>query len=341
MYMENYALVQYQQGNSEKAIETLVKYLPMIKGVGDYETFVQASTTLSSMLIEEKQFERASLYITQGLKVAEDHHFPVEKCEIVLNLSKVLWLQKKFGEALQYGEEAYFCASNRSDYQQQMKAAKNLLSVYLANRDHEKARELFPVYNELIERHFDTEEHKTYAKLEAEYQTRRKEAENNLLKAQQLKNEAKIKEQRNFGWTFLLIGLLAAVGAFYAYYIQHTQKDLLEKKVEERTKALHESYSNLEQSNEELARSNEELERFAYIASHDLKQPLNTVISFSNLLNKQLNGASDGHTKSYLNFIINGGNQMKQLIEDILEYSTLSEEKGKPQLIDLNHLVIR
>jgi len=81
------------------------------------------------------------------------------------------------------------------------------------------------------------------------------------------------------------------------------------------------------------------LERFAYIASHDLKQPLNTVISFSGLLKKELLGTLDAKSSTYLNFVIKGGDRMKTLIEDILEYSKLSQEKREPQVIDLNLLV--
>lgn len=136
-----------------------------------------------------------------------------------------------------------------------------------------------------------------------------------------------------------MLGFLATGGALFAYRIKRTQNDLLEEKVKERTKALNESYQKLERSNQELERSNEELERFAYIASHDLKQPLNTVISFSGLLNRELEGTLNTKGSSYLNFIVKGASQMKNLIEAILEYSKLSQEKREPQVIDLNLLV--
>jgi len=332
MYMENYALVQHKQGKVDEAIETLIKYMPMTKSIGDYQTFIQATTTLSDIFIEEQKFDEADIYIEQGMEVAEQYNLSVYKCEITINHSKVLLAKKRFAEAQKFGEEAYYSAKNRLEYQQQMRAAKNLLSIYLANQDARKAKELFPIYQDLMERHFDTERQKTYASLEAQYQ-------NKILKSQQSENESTIKVQRVLGLSILLLSLSVIGGILYAYRTKRTQNNLLEKKVEERTKALNESYQKLERSNQDLERSNEELERFAYIASHDLKQPLNTVISFSALLDKQLNGTLDTKSNTYLKYVIKGGNQMKQLVEDILEYSKLNQEKRESQVIDLNVLV--
>jgi len=333
MYMPGYALVQYKQGQTEKAIGTIIKYLPMLKAIGDYQTFAQSITSLSDILIQEQQFDRADAYLKEGLLFIEQHHFPAQKCELTLNRSIVLLNKKELKEALRLGKNAFECSADND--QLQMKAAKNLLNIYLSTKNTAKAKELFPIYNELMERHFNTEQQKTYAILQVE----KKDADNALLEIQQLENKATIKVQRILAWSILLLSLLVTGGALYAYRIKRTQNDLLEGKVSERTKALNESYQKLERSNQELERSNEELERFAYIASHDLKQPINTIISFSDLLKKELTSSEDSKSSTYLGFIIKGANQMKTLIEDILEYSKLSQEKKAPHAIDLNLIV--
>ncbi len=339
MYMADYAFAQYKEGEVKEAVKTIIKYLPTTKAIGDYQTFARATRFLSDIFIEEQQFDKAAHYIEQGLQISEEYNFPLQKCQLMLNRSRVLMEQKKLVEALEAGEYAYDCAEERMVHLQQMKAAKHLVGIYLANQDISKAQELFPVYNELSERHFNTEQQEVRAILEAQYQNRQKEAENAHLKTQKLKNEETIKVQRILGGFILLLTLWAAGGAWFAYYIKRTQNALLEQKVEERTKALSEANQELEHSNQKLEKSNEELERFAYIASHDLKQPLNTVISFSQLLHKELEDTASKSTQDYLDFIMNSSNQMKRLIEDILEYSKLSEQKRAPQIIDLNVLV--
>ena len=86
----------------------------------------------------------------------------------------------------------------------------------------------------------------------------------------------------------------------------------------------------LQKKNEELKRSNEDLERFAYATSHDLQSPLRKTIQFSQLLKRRHAENLDQTGHEYLDFIIENGHQMSQLISDILEYSRVARQR--PQL---------
>lgn len=77
---------------------------------------------------------------------------------------------------------------------------------------------------------------------------------------------------------------------------------------------------------EELLRSNEELERFAYIASHDLQEPLRMVSNFTGLLNEEYGAKLDKQGRQYMNFVIEASNRMHELISDLLEYSRVGQE---------------
>lgn len=91
----------------------------------------------------------------------------------------------------------------------------------------------------------------------------------------------------------------------------------------------------------QLADSNAELERFAYIASHDLQEPLRTVRSFLQLLKKQCEGKLDEQATQYIDFAVDGAERMKQLIVDLLEYSRLGLIPEKFELVDMSSLVQR
>jgi light-regulated signal transduction histidine kinase (bacteriophytochrome) len=86
----------------------------------------------------------------------------------------------------------------------------------------------------------------------------------------------------------------------------------------------------LEEKVQELKRSNMDLERFAFVASHDLQEPLRMVTSFSQLLARRFKGQLDKQADEYLEYIQTGTNRMAALIDDLLSYSQIvhSTEKG-------------
>ena len=90
----------------------------------------------------------------------------------------------------------------------------------------------------------------------------------------------------------------------------------LEMRIGERTQAL-------ERQARELKRSNEELEAFAYVASHDLQEPLRAIASYAQLLKSQLEGQLNQEADVYIGFVVDGATRMRALIKALLDYSRL------------------
>ncbi|WP_221091306.1 PAS domain S-box protein [Deinococcus aquaedulcis] len=103
----------------------------------------------------------------------------------------------------------------------------------------------------------------------------------------------------------------------------------LEERVAERT-------AELQQANRELARSNTELERFAFVASHDLQEPLRSIASFSELLDRRYGGRLDDQGRQYLGIVTRGAQRMKSLIDDLLVFSRLNAVHEPFTQVDMN-----
>jgi PAS domain S-box-containing protein len=147
-----------------------------------------------------------------------------------------------------------------------------------------------------------------------------------------------------------LIGINVDITELKKY--ESKQQNLL-KNEKELTSKLHISNQELEKANMELIHqqnvqnkliqkleiSNKELEQFAYVASHDLQEPLRMVTSFTQLLAMKYRSKLDSDADDYIDFIVEGSHRMKDLIDDLLAYSRLNTEKTEYQFNDLNQIV--
>jgi len=113
----------------------------------------------------------------------------------------------------------------------------------------------------------------------------------------------------------------------FVYYRAVTRKQLtreLQAQVNERTAVLRQNSKRLETQAEKLKESNAELERFAYIASHDLKTPLRNVTSFLGLIRRRLPVESRALVREYLDVALVNAHQMNELVTDVLEFSRIN-----------------
>ena len=107
-------------------------------------------------------------------------------------------------------------------------------------------------------------------------------------------------------------------------------RDTTEKKRTERE---------LKRKSEALARSNAELEQFAYIASHDMQEPLRMVHSYLRLLDRKYRGKLDQTADDYIAFAMDGAARMRQMIQDLLTYSRVSTHLAKPATVRMKDVV--
>jgi light-regulated signal transduction histidine kinase (bacteriophytochrome) len=90
---------------------------------------------------------------------------------------------------------------------------------------------------------------------------------------------------------------------------------------------------------EDLRRSNEDLQQFAYVASHDLQEPLRAIVSFSQLLEEKYNDKIDKDGKEFIHFITDGAKKMNILIKDLLSYSRITTHANPSKIVNLEKIL--
>jgi signal transduction histidine kinase len=149
-------------------------------------------------------------------------------------------------------------------------------------------------------------------------------------KNEQLENWLKTREEIVLrGQLTFLAGIVLNLFAFYLVYsaiqretTERSQAEMSLKKLNEDLEArVQERTAELQDANVNLLRSNQELEQFAYVASHDLQEPLRAVNSYAQLIARRYSGNLDAKGDKYLGYIMDGATRMQQLINDLLSFS--------------------
>lgn len=281
----------------------------------------------AAIQLDLKQYEEAEKYALSALELAIQQNRIKNKADIQNLLADIHLQQKQLVKAKKYLN----LAKNNTSITKNSKAKNHALWVnyYEHIGDFNNAFKCQTAFIQLTEELNKQDKNKAIANIEKGYELGKKQGEIDLLNEQNQKQRTLLQERNNLLLAVLLLSFLFSCLFIKLYLYKKKLNKTLELEVAERTKDL----INL---NKRLENTNEELKRFAFITSHDLKEPLRNIAGFLHLIEKNKSTLDKKETEEYISLAKSNAYQMHELIEDVLEFSQLDSRTEKIQEVDLN-----
>ena len=292
--------------------------------------------SLASIYLKTNKYELAERTALESITLFQRIGDKEGIADVTKILMKTYLASKHPDKAIQFINDNPTIYHNLANIQSNLEIIDLVIEAYVQQKNYKKVYEVGLDLKAIQDSLNLDKKMNLVSELEEKYQLKNKQIENRVLKMEQQKQAAIIKQQKRFNYSLLMVATLLTLLVFTgykAYFNKRKNNLLLEEKVAERTQAL-------KKSNLQLVQSNKELERFAFVASHDLREPLMNIISFTGLLQKKIDPINDPIVKDFMRFIHENANRMNHLILDTLAFTSLSDESVPLEAVDVNKVIL-
>ncbi|MEM9917963.1 MAG: tetratricopeptide repeat protein [Bacteroidota bacterium] len=328
-----------------KALKCFEECLVELKNTTDHWGVALTHLNIGDTHLRLKKYQQSYEHLDWGLAICEQYGFNDLKIDLIKTKADCLLAMGKTAEALKLAELGLALVQTGCSKPQQF------IDFYQTLSDvHEKAGNLpeafswMKRYVALKDSFFTIDREREIAQLEISFETQQKDAENSSLKEEKINQTLLIRQRTRIALITGVAVLFFMIITLQLYLARKKARSInlvLESMVKSRTDELEEINEELEQTNRELIHSNEELKRFAFIASHDLKEPLRNMGGFLSLIKKRLEVYDDDpDLMEYLQFVEKANYQMVDLVNNVLEYSRIgTKPKAWRELTQLQRIV--
>lgn len=283
-----------EQEAYERVKENCYRAIDLRNRTGVSEAFGYIYFLLGETHLAEGQLDSAEYYFQAGIALSQEQRDAKEAIDNTGGLMKVRIQQERYEEAIAYGEEIL-----ASHLRPDQPINEELATAYFAIGDHTKAYESL---RQGLERRDEEDDNSTNveiitALLEEQFrQVRETEVQS---------YEQQLTNQRLTLISLALLAILIVLSV--VFYLQSRSRGELKK------------------LNDSLAESNAALQQFAYITSHDLKEPIRNITSFSGLLDRNLRRQNhDAKDREFLEFIISNATVLREIVDSLQIFTKIS-----------------
>ena len=333
--LSNMGNVSMASENYDQAIEYYLKSNSIADSLGLKFGVMHSFAKLGSIYGKKNRWKTSFDYSQRAHLLAIELGQKTEIAKTAISLANSLNKQKDYRQAIEMGTKALVDIKDISSKATQSQIYKTLANSYQGIGEHEKAISYYNIYDAKRDSLIDQERVKMFAEIDMQYRVDKKDKENQSLKLTNQENQV-IIEQRTLidigiGLGLILLSLLT----LNLYMNNRRRKEnviQMEQKVKERTEHLN-------ATNKQLRKANEELESFAYIASHDLKEPLKNISNFTGLIQNKLDPKYIDQLKQPFHFIHLNVKQMETLIEGVLSFSIIGKNAADNEMKSFSTII--
>ena len=338
----NLGIISYEQGDFKKAQDHLEETLFLIQKLGSSPYLPETYYYLGKLAEKYGDTEEAFCYTRNAEASSIDISSLRLKYKSKLRLAELNMEDGLEKEALELAKNVYSWAKNHKDYEL-LGSACNMLANYSQRKLlFDKAYTYRTEEQIAKDSVLNAEKIKEITANRLKYQYEKKQAEQLAFQRIQEAEFQNKLDRESFVKRVLLVGLflfcLLMILLVRSNYLRRRTLDQLQKK-NETLRLIEQDLATKIQALEQYIDSNLQLENFAYMASHDLRAPLNTILSFSQLLNKSADNKLSGKEKEFVNFIVSGATHMDNLIQALLNFSQVDTEKLSLAPVEMSKLL--
>ena len=288
---------------------------------------------IGNIYFEEKALGQSKMYFEKTLALADEIQYTEMIALGLAHLAKISCEQEKFEEALEFADRANELLEDMGDVNAKSINLLNFAKLAHHSGDFETAILHLKEGIEISKKVRNEENEIACYRLLSTFFVEKKDFENafhyKMLYAE--KQEDYLKKQRN----------RQILDQEIKFVTQEKQQqiDALQKENQLQSMLL-QKQEEVERANEQLTQANEELKQFAYVASHDLKEPLRMIGSYTQLINRKFAAEVDENTQDYFNYVTDGVKRMNDLLDGLLQYATVGRGAQELKAVNLNDTLI-
>jgi signal transduction histidine kinase len=278
---------------------------------------------IGTNFIETGEFKKAIQYLNQSLEIKEELGDQWGIVGSNLALSKLYIQNKRYQLAEQNLKNALKIAEGLGSKIRLSEIYKGLSNLYRESGDKDLTIKYLTSFLDLKDSILNETILKEMGDRKSQFEIQKKEYEIELLKKDMalLESEKKV-QQLNTTMAFALSAFLLVV--CLAFYLLLIKQRKLSSSLKEKNNEIEAQNQKIESQNKLLESSNEELKQFAYVASHDLREPLRMIRSYGTLISRRYKELLDESGKEFLDFMTDAAQRMDKLLLDLLDYSRTS-----------------